>query len=184
MGVPRKFTPQVKEFCCEIFADGEPVYLDVILSEQGIAPDCFMNVEKQLLKAGGSIQYGWRIWEWSNTLIEAEFHAVWRTPDNTLVDITPAPKDFRRILFLPDSSRVYEGQQIDNIRKSLYKHKLVDEFIQLWKEQFEIYNKGERASMHGEMSVRGAEARRLLTIKRRIAEIQKLLSLCPSLLRK
>jgi hypothetical protein len=124
------------------------------------------------------VQYGWRIWEWPNTLIEAEFHAVWRTPDDRLIDITPAPNDFRRILFLPDSSRSYEGRQIDNIRKALYKHPLMDEFIRLWEEQFEIYNKGDRAYMHGRMSFKESEARRLIAIKKRTIQIQTLLSLC------
>lgn len=185
MGVPRKVTPKVQEFCREINADNEPIYLDVTPSEQDIVLDCFMNVKRRIAESGGSVQYGWRVWEWANTLIEAEYHAVWRTPDSTLVDITPAPKNFRHTLFLPDSSRAYEGRQVDNIRKAIYKHPLVDEFIKLWEAHYEIYNKGERAYMHGAMSVKGEEARRLIAIKKRIAQIQTLLSHCPcgSLLR-
>jgi len=185
MRVPRINRQHVQEFCGEISPDIEPNYLEVSSSQQDILLDCFMNVEKRVTEVGGSIQYGWRIWEWSNTLIEAEFHAVWLTPEGRLVDNTPAPKDFRRILFLPDSSRTYEGRQIDNIRKALYKHPLVDEFIRLWEEQFEIYNRGERAYMHGKMSFKEGEAHRLIAIKKRIMQIQMLLSLCPcgSLLR-
>jgi hypothetical protein len=185
MRMPRIDRQHVREFCYEISSDREPAYLDVSPSEQDISLDCFMNVEKHIAKAGGSIQYGWRIWEWPNTLIEAEFHAVWRTPDGKLVDTTPAPKDFRRILFLPDASRSYEGRQVDNIRKALYKHPLVAEFIRLWEEQFEIYNRGERAHMHGEMAFKKSEKHRLIAIKKRIVQIQMLLSLCPcgSLLR-
>ena len=179
MPLPRSIKPHVQEFCQEVSPRSKPIYLDVTPSQQDISLDCFINVEKRVAEFGGSVQCGWRIWEWPNTLIEAEFHAVWLTHDCRLVDVTPAPKDSRRILFLPDSSRSYEGRQVDNIRKALYKHPLVDEFIRLWEEQFEIYNRGERAYMHGRMSFKKPEAHRLMAIKKRIMQIQMLLSLCP-----
>jgi len=175
---PSRITSEVQEFCRKVHADNDPVYLDVHSSEQDIALDCFVNVEKRIAEAGGSIQYGWRIWLWPNTMIEAEFHAVWQTTDNTLIDITPAPKGASRVLFLPDSSREYNGRQINNIRKALYQKPLVEEFIRLWDEHHEILNKGERAYMHGELEFNGKEALRLDRIKTRTAQIQAFLSPC------
>ncbi|MDQ3819520.1 MAG: zinc chelation protein SecC, partial [Acidobacteriota bacterium] len=118
---PRKITDDVQEFCREVAEGGEPVYLEVVPSHQDIPLDCFINVEKRVSEYGGSVQHGWRIWEWPHTMIEAEFHAVWLAPDDMLVDVTPAPKGVTRVLFLPDSSRVYEGRQVNNIRKPLSK---------------------------------------------------------------
>ena len=179
VSTPRRITTEVQEFCREVVADMKLVYLDVRPSEQDIELDCFVNVEKRVIEAGGSIQYGWRIWLWPNTMIEAEFHAVWHTPDDTLIDITPAPKGAVRILFLPDSSREYDGRQVNNIRKALYQRPLVEEFIQLWDEHYEILNKGERAYIHGAIKFAGEEALRLDTINTRVAQIQAFLSPCP-----
>ena len=51
---------------------------------------------------GGSIRFGWRLREWPNVLLTAEFHAVWVDPDGTLVDITPAVTGDAPSLFVPD----------------------------------------------------------------------------------
>lgn len=83
MGVPNKDKPHVREFCREISDGAEPVYLDTPAAQEGVL-DCFVNVEKRIAESGGSVQYGWRIWEWSNTMIEGEFHAVWVSPEGTL----------------------------------------------------------------------------------------------------
>jgi hypothetical protein len=175
---PRRITPEVQEFCHEVAAASEPLYLDIAPTEQDIALDCFINVEKRVTEVGGSIQYGWRIWEWPHTMIEAEFHAVWRTPDSTLVDNTPAPQGRTRILFLPDANREYDGRQVNNIRKALNKSSLVEEYIRLWDEHYKILNKGERAYMHGTLEFEGREALRLNALEKRTAQIQTFLSPC------
>src|SRR5437660_241975 len=109
MPAPREIREYVQEFCQEIAPQGEPIYLAVTPSDQDVLLDCLVNVERRIAESGGDIQYGWRIWEWVNTLIEAEFHAVWRSPDGNLIDVTPAPHDYKRVLFLPDNGTVYEG---------------------------------------------------------------------------
>lgn len=38
---------------------------------------------------GGRLITGWGIWQWDNILVEAEAHAIWESPDNQLIDITP-----------------------------------------------------------------------------------------------
>ena len=74
-----------------------------------------MKVEKN----GGGFQYGWQIWEWPDVMIEAEFHAVWNSPQGILIDITPKQIDTHKILFLPDANRTYEGKQVNNFRQPL-----------------------------------------------------------------
>jgi hypothetical protein len=119
--------------------------------------------------------------------------SVWQSPDTgNLIDITPASNG-ERILFLPDSDRLWEGRQVNNIRKALLQNPLVEEFIQLANERFEMMNKGDRAEMNGslafsleeaerfeeQLGLTKAERRRLLSIFRRGGEIEQLLSLCP-----
>lgn len=64
---------------------------------------CFVNVEQQVLRGGGSMETGWMFWEVEHTCIYTEAHAIWITPQGRRRDITPQqlPPD-RRILFLPD----------------------------------------------------------------------------------
>lgn len=192
MSVPDKDKPHVAEFCHEINETAQPVYLETPLGQDGIK-DCFVNVEKRIERSGGSVQYGWRIWEWSKTMIEGDFHAVWVNPEGTLVDVTPSGRDDRRILFVPDSNREYQGRQVNNIRKALFKNPLLTEFIELCDEQFVILNKGERANLNADplmtadeeleftktMSLSDDEQARLLFIRHRKAQIQLLLSPCP-----
>jgi hypothetical protein len=73
MEVPRKISEQVRNFCHEVVVEGEPLYLDVTPAQGDVERDCFINVARRIAEEGGAIQYGWRIWEWSNTMIEAEF---------------------------------------------------------------------------------------------------------------
>jgi hypothetical protein len=96
---PRKITLQVQEFCREVSEGSEPIYLAPIPSDQEIALDCFANVEKRVAEVGGSSQYDWRIWEWPNTMLEAEFHSVWLAPIGTPLDITPALGEENHNLF-------------------------------------------------------------------------------------
>jgi hypothetical protein len=192
MGVAKKEKAHVQAFCHEICEGIEPVYLDTPTAAEGLLA-CFVNVEKRVSESGGSIQYGWRIWEWSNTMIEAEFHAVWVAPDGSLVDITPTDNGYQKTLFLPDPTREYHGRQVNNIRKPLFNNQLVTEFIELADEQFAIVNKGERAELNFDfsmtteemldlqekMNLSDDEERRLDFIWERKLEIQTLLSLCP-----
>ena len=192
MGVPNKDKPHVGEFCREINDAAEPVYLDAPAEQHGVR-DCFINVEKRMAESGGSVQYGWRIWEWFNTMIEGEFHAVWVSPDGTLIDVTPGNGSDQRTLFLPDPTREYEGRQVNNIRKALFTNDFLAEFIALADEKFAIVNKGERAELNTDFSMTTQELKdfekkmnlsedeegRLTFIAGRMAEIQMLLSGCP-----
>ena len=69
--------------------------------DEAVMLDCFVNVSRYAERFGGSIQYGWLIWEWPTIMIEAEFHAVWVTPQGALKDITPNPFGMGQVLFLP-----------------------------------------------------------------------------------
>jgi hypothetical protein len=96
-------------------------------------------------KDGGGIQLGWTIWEWTNVMIEAVFHAIWISPKSEQFDITPKRKSVRTVLFLPDSARTYDYRRgcyrIDNVRRPLSNNPLVAEFITAFERIFEFEEK-------------------------------------------
>jgi hypothetical protein len=62
---------------------------------------------RKVLAAGGTVQFGWCFCVYDkNHLLQAFHHAVWRTPEGTLIDITPLRAspviDGGRLQFLPD----------------------------------------------------------------------------------
>ena len=58
--------------------------------------------------------YGWSVWEWPKVFIEAKFHAVWKQPDGSFLDIAPKSLPIPRVLFIPDPRRVYLGSPAQN----------------------------------------------------------------------
>jgi hypothetical protein len=103
--------------------------------------ECFENLKIKIKKDGGRIKYGWTIWECPHILIEAEFHGIWVSPKNDEIDITPYWVNIKKILFLPDDTRKYEGKRVDNIRRSISKNPLVLQFIKACEEVFEFEEK-------------------------------------------
>lgn len=75
--------------CRSIVFNSTPVFVDVIQETDAQINECFPNIVRKIDRDGGAIEYGGKIWEWPNILIEAEFHSVWIAPDGTYIDITP-----------------------------------------------------------------------------------------------
>ena len=107
----------------------EPVFVAVDSPTIGKLGDCFADVERKVKSDGGSVQHGWTVWESPGTLIEGEFHAVWRSPDGTLLDVTPKADGERRILFIPDPNRTFQNENIDNVRLALSDDPAVNRMI-------------------------------------------------------
>ncbi len=152
-GHPKILSKEVIDFCKKVSPNTEAVFLDVILDSDAKKLDCFENVKKYQHAHNGSIQYGWLIWEWPNVMIEGEFHAVWLSPNGKLVDVTPNEENFSRVLFLPDQSRSYEGAQVNNIRRSLKKSRVVRKYIDTHDKLYKAMNKGELAGHHGSLTL-------------------------------
>jgi hypothetical protein len=119
--------------------------------------DCFPAIDRKVRKCGGKVLYGWQLWEWSDVLLEAEFHAVWLSPENELMDVTPKPFKVEKILFLPDPIMRYEGKQVNNIRVPLSNNPLTRDIIGICDAIFRIQNKGDRANQLA-VSLEGPEA--------------------------
>lgn len=145
--------PRIRNLCSEIAPGSEPVYLKVETSDGAVINECYGNVETQIKEKGGSIQYGWQIWETlPEVLAEAEFHAVWVDSAGVLHDVTPkAIPDISQILFLADPVRKFEGKQIDSFRISLKDDVLIKQFIDSAERLFKSLNEGKFADQFGEI---------------------------------
>lgn len=149
--IPNKKDAFVRSFCRRVVANGRPQYVQLRPAVSEPVNECFSIVSAQVAAYGGTRQIGWAIWVWPKVLIEAEFHAVWKRPDGRLVDITPKPEPFERILFVKDSAREYEGIQIDNIRQPLNDDPRTLRFVELANAVFVELNHGHLADYHGEV---------------------------------
>jgi hypothetical protein len=86
-----------------------------------VVRECFPNASAKVALDGGSIVYGWAIWEWARVFIEAEHHAVWEK-DGVFTDVTPHANGETTILFLPDRTREYDfgsEKRLLNVKRSL-----------------------------------------------------------------
>ena len=138
---PTSINDDVLEFCKEIDPTTNPVFVEVVPTEDVLYNECYGNVEEQVKKNGGSIEYGWIIWENPKVYIEAEFHAVWINNAGEYIDISPKKDKEKRILFLKDSKRKFTGELIDNIRKPLVDNAQIRTMVLVEKRKFEIRNK-------------------------------------------
>lgn len=171
MNPPKLIKPYVLTFCKSI-SKTEPCWVPLQPLPGKSQKDCVNIVSDKVALSGGRQILGWAIWEWHNVLIEAEFHAIWESPDGRLVDLTPRPFKIPQILFLPDVKIRYHGLQIDNHRKSLSKNKDVDRFIWLAEQMMLETNKGELANYYGKITLTGE----LLEINNEMRLIQDRLS--------
>ena len=172
--VPDRITSPIRKICNIIGSSEKPRYIEVSVAPDAVVNDCFINVANKISRDGGDVQYGWAIWYLPGVLMEAEFHAVWCSPEGVLIDISPRPIKFDKILFVPDPARVYEGQQVNNIRIPLKKDENVREFIQLHEKLFRIMNEGELANKHGEIEF---PRETMEPIIRRLSELKGILDI-------
>lgn len=107
LGPPDTIDAATLAFCAGI-APAAPVYVPVRPEPGAKFIHCFENSETAARVHGGEAVYGWAIWRWPGRWFEAEHHAVWRGPDNALVDVTPQTGDPVRILFVADPSAPYD----------------------------------------------------------------------------
>ncbi|WP_163158052.1 hypothetical protein [Bradyrhizobium uaiense] len=128
---PNSISAAVASLCDELSPDHRPVRVPVRSGSGTVIGECFHNVQAKVAKDGGSITYGWLIWEWPRVFVEAEHHAVWND-GNALIDVTPHIHGEFDVLFLPDPQRVYdyEGRtRLINVKRSLGVFKNVEGWI-------------------------------------------------------
>jgi copper chaperone CopZ len=82
----------------------EPIFVEVA-SEDGMAiNDCFNNVNRKI-KANGGVKICGRQIIKSHIVMEGEAHAVWKSTEGELFDITSKINAlWKEILYIPDNS--------------------------------------------------------------------------------
>ena len=136
----------IRDLCDWIRPDIDPVFVRIEIDDSDQPSDCFFNVRRRIEREGGSIQFGWAIWEWPRVFVEAEHHAVFAPADGgPWKDVTPCEiPGSRRRLFLPDNAAVYDfenqGQLRDNVRMALSSSPLVQEMFDAASERVRILN--------------------------------------------
>lgn len=105
--VPQVLSSRLMEFC-QTISSSEPIFISSIPVRGSRVSFCFENVERKVQRIGGSIAYGWAIWNRPSLYFEAEHHAVWCNKSGKLIDVSPQMGDRRSMLFLPDQSAKYD----------------------------------------------------------------------------
>ncbi|OED52281.1 hypothetical protein BEI46_18400 [Aliivibrio fischeri] len=139
-----------------IGSSSQPLFVDNKKESFSLRNECLPNVDEKIRKDGGTRILGWQVWQ-TEYLIEAEFHAIWMSPEGQLLDITPHPFPLSKVLFIPDQSITYDGSQIDNIRLNTSGNSVVDDLIKVCEAKFAISNKGNRAKEYN-LKLTGDEA--------------------------
>jgi hypothetical protein len=161
---PAAISESIYKLCDEVSPGLVPEYVEVVPDRDASMNECFPNVTAKVEREGGAMLIGWSIWESPGLFVEAEFHAVWRSPEGALIDITPKPARSDNILFLPQPGATYAGRQMNNVRRALGVDSEVEAYLRMHDAMFEFMNRGERAGQHGAMSIVGRDALEYETI--------------------
>lgn len=155
--LPDKTNESIKKLVSKLGIEIEPMILDIIPGAGAEYGSCFVNVLNKVREENGEIIYGWQFCEYPY-MIEAEFHAVWKSPNGQLIDITPSLSNENQILFVIDKSRVFQGESTDNFRFNTTTNELVDDIIRVEEARFRFMNAGQRKNMLGELPLNDNEA--------------------------
>ena len=114
------FSKGILKLARQIDATRAPSFVAVEAGEECVPDRSFDNVAAMVRRRGGSMLTGWSLRELPTVYVEGAFHAVWRGPDGSLVDVTPRADGRTRILFVPDSKTRWEGEDIEPRRILLH----------------------------------------------------------------
>jgi hypothetical protein len=133
---PAEISRPIQKLCKEVAGSAEARFIPVRTDSEAGALSAFDAVARKVGQDGGSMQPGWAIWQCADALIEAEFHAVWRSPDGDLVDVAARLGGEQTILFVEDARRSDTGAAVDSERRALRRDPLIEDFITLGRKQF------------------------------------------------
>ena len=117
---PSPITKGIQKLARQIDAKSETTHVPVEPGEECSLSSSFENVRAVVRRRGGSAQHGWRMREQTAVYVEGEFHAVWRSPEGALLDVTPRTDGLTTILFQPDSPAVWTGEDVEPRRMMLH----------------------------------------------------------------
>jgi hypothetical protein len=140
---PTEVNKHVKKILNKIASEYDAEIIPVFVEPYAKKHNCYINVEEKVKLDGGSAHYGWAIFQ-SDILCEAERHAVWESPNEDLIDITPREFEFQQIMFVSDNNFEYTNQLVDNKRINITGDFVVDDFIILCEGIEKLYAYGTR----------------------------------------
>jgi len=149
-----------------------PEYVVSKPNQAEIENECFPMVDEYIKKNQGEKVLGWALWELPGLFIEAEFHAVWKSPKGELLDLNPRPLKTEKILFLPDPNLTYDGYQKNNFRLALTNNPTIFKFLELHDRLFDFMNRDDRKGQYGEINLKGKAAYEYGLIAEEMAVIQ------------
>lgn len=132
----------LKQLLEKIGMTTQPIEVHVFPEAYATQDNCFPNVLEKVKRDGGEIIYGWSI-QYGRIIIEAERHAVWKSPAGELIDITPNVLSLPTVNFVIDSTWVYTGKSVDNVRVNITDTPVVDDFILICETITKLYQTGE-----------------------------------------
>lgn len=137
-----------------------PFYVDLAPEPFADNGFCFENVLTKVGLKNGEMVVGWQFAEFS-FMIEAEFHAIWKSPQGNLSDITqpPIPGFNNKILFVIDPTRKWNGKRVDNFRYNITGNALIDDMIEIEKAKFRLNERIRQAEESGEIVFLNADFR-------------------------
>jgi hypothetical protein len=156
--LPDKANESIKIMLSKLNISTEPVIVDIVAEPDAEYGNCFVNVLNRVKRNGGAVVHGWQFCEYPY-MIEAEFHAVWKSPYACLLDITPSiDPNAKQILFVADKSRSFQGEPVDNARLNTTTNELVDDIIRIEEARFRFLNTDERKHILGEVPLNEKDA--------------------------
>jgi len=163
---PVRISPEIIRLCRDLVADARQAFFLAAQPIPGADPlQCFPVVEEFVAKNGGELCVGWRIWEWPEVMIEAEFHGVWQAPNGDLRDLTTEAAT-GRILFLRDPAKKYEGKRVKAVRRPLADIQEIRDLFQAEDDIFEFLDRPEFA-LPGSVELTGRDREEWLEIQTR-----------------
>lgn len=124
----------------------QPVTVPIRVETNAINDNCFYNVINKVAKDKGQIIYGWKLHK-TAILEEAERHAVWKSSNGELIDVTPVKNNDKKILFIEeDKGWIFKGEYTDNVRVNTTGNPLVDDYILLSETITKLWQIGKRKS--------------------------------------
>ena len=167
---PAEVNATLATLCAELAPGVQPFHVDVRPLPDAPANECFALVEDQVSAFGGTRLLGWSLWEMPGLFVEAEFHAVWKSPADEYIDIAPKARPTARILFLPSPEAVYSGRQVNNERRPVGNDPDVERYLHGFDLRYEFMNRGKRAEQFGEIELTGRDLGEYQAIERHLEQ--------------
>jgi hypothetical protein len=138
---PRRISPEIESMCATLSQSTTPVFHSVAPRPNSLPAKCYWNVHMECQEAGGTMRFGWLIWEMPGVYLTAEHHAVVER-DGRLIDVTPQLFGETTVLFLPLEDRSEEPSNVPNRYMPLSNHDLVLRAVRLMEENQAIIAAG------------------------------------------